>query len=178
MRHLGATLAGGLTFVIVLLVGIFSFLPAQEATQSTEAQPAASIPSGAQSAAVQFVTPPVMDTAVVEADLARREAIYQSQIAQLDQALQERQGTYQTQIQSLNTQVTTVQNELEELNAVEQSLLAQIAELETARAERLATYQSQLEQAKAQYNARFAEMQSMLNEIQTKLAEANTQLGL
>jgi hypothetical protein len=159
MKYLGVWLAGGVTLMIILAIGIFSFLP-----QETPPQPA-----------VVVSAPP---TAVqLQANLAEREATYQSQINQLNQTLQERQSTYQQQLQEMSLQLTAAQNQLQELKAQEQNLLVQAAQLETTRAERLAAYQAQLEQSQAQANTRHAQWQTQLTEAQTKLAEAQTQLG-
>ena len=173
MKHLGVLLASGLTLLIILMIGIFSFLPPQSAgSQVTAAETVVTVPTSQP-----VILPAALDMSQVEANLAQREAIYQGQITQLDQALQTRQTSYQLQIQTLSSQVETLQNQLNDLQTQEQNLLAQLAELETGRAERLAIYQTQLEQARNQYNQRYAEMQAQLNEAQTRLAEVNAQLG-
>lgn len=160
LKHLGILLAGGITFIIVFAVGIFSFLP-----QEQPPQPAVVVPA----------TPPNADQ--LEASLSKREATYQAQITQSGQTLQERQTTYQAQLEELNTQIMAAQQQLNQLKAQEQNLLGQAAQLETSRAERLTTYQSQLEQVQNQYQERFIQWQNQLAEAQTRLNEANAQLG-
>jgi septal ring factor EnvC (AmiA/AmiB activator) len=167
MKNLGPLLAGGLTLVLVLLVGLFSFLPAQSIGQAETASAAQTGP----------IVVPAVDATQVEANLTEREAVYQTQIQELDQAWQQRQTTYQSQIQTLNSQITATQNQLTELKAQEQNLSTQIIQLENARAERLATYQTELEKLNNQYSGRLAQLQVQLNEAQVKLAEVNAQLG-
>lgn len=158
MKYLGPLLAGGLTLAIVVVVGIFSFIPAA-ATPAQPAQPVEpSKPAG------QIVIAPV-DTAEFEAKMAEREAVYQSQLETLNQALQERQTAYQSQIQELTGQVTATQNQLAELKAQEETLPAQITQLEQTRTERQATYQAQLQQFQGQYNDRLTQWQSQLSEV-------------
>jgi chromosome segregation ATPase len=170
MKNLSAILAGGLTLLVVMVVGIFSFLPAPPTDQASSGQSTV-LPVGP--AAEQAGT----DPAQLEATLAEREATYRTQIDTLNQTLQERQSTYQAQIQELTSQIDTVQNQLNELKGQEQSVLAQVVQLESARAERLAAYQGQLEQTQTQYNERFVQLQTQLNDARTKLVEANAQLG-
>lgn len=172
MKYLGPLLAGGLTLLIVIGVGIFSFLPAEHSTPATVEQPTV-----VEAPMEQPAVPPSHDRAQLEAIMAERESVYQAQITQLDQALQERQVTYQDQIQDLTTQITALQSQLNELNSQEQNLLAQVAQLETTRSERLAIYQSQLQQAQDQYKARYAQLQAQFNEAQLQLAQANAELG-
>ena len=176
MKHLGVWLAGGVTFLLVLAIGIFSFLPTEPATQPTQKKTSI-VDTPFVLATSDQVVMPTVDTSQVEATLAQREGVYQEQIAQLDQTLQERQLIYQNQIQDLAVQITNAQNRVDQLIEQEQELQAQISQLEAARAERLTVYQSQLQQAQDQYNARYTQLQAQLNEIQSKLAEANAQLG-
>ena len=159
MKHLVVLPAGGLTLLIVLIIGIFSFLPQEEPPQPA------------------VVVPAAPTTAQLEATLTERETTYQAQVAKLNQTLQERRATYQTQMQDMNIQIATAQKQFNELKAQEQNLLGQAAQLETNRAERLAAYQAQLEQAQGQYNARYAQLQAQLNEARTNLANAQAQLG-
>ena len=168
MKYLGPLLAGGLTIAVVLVVGIFSFLPAGSLTQVE--QPTNSEP------ARQIVVAPV-DTSQLEAAVAEREAVYLAQIDELNRVLQERQNIYQTQIQELSNQITTTPEQLGQLQAQERILPARITQLETTRSERQATYQEQLAQLQNQYNERIAQLQAQLSEAQIRLAEANAQLG-
>jgi hypothetical protein len=167
MKHLGPLLAGGLTMAVVLVVGIFSFLPAGSPSPLTSAD---SVPDG------QIVVAPV-DTSQLEAAMAEREAVYVAQIDELNRALQERQAVYQTQLQDFSSQITTTQDQLGQLQAQERILPAHITQLENTRAERQATYQAQLAQLQNQYNERIAQLQAQLSEAQLRLAEANAQLG-
>jgi hypothetical protein len=164
MKNPGPLLAGGLTLLIVLTVGIFSFLPLESAAPET-------------AASTGPIVVPAVDTSQLEATMAQREAVYQNQLQQLNQTLEERQNTYQNQIQTLNSEITTTKNQLVELQTQQQDLSAQISQLENTRAERLATYQTQLEQLNQQYKSQLAQLQAQLNEAQTKLAEVNAQLG-
>jgi chromosome segregation ATPase len=159
VKYFAVLLAGGLTLLVVLAVGIFSFLPQEEPPQPA------------------VVVPVAPATSQLEASLAEREATYQAQIAKLNQTLQERRATYQTHMQDTNAQIATAQQQLNALKAQEQNLLGQAAQLETTRAERLAAYQTQLEQAQGQYSVRYTELQAQLNEARTNLANAQAQLG-
>lgn len=172
MNHVGAWLAGGLTLIVIAVIGIFSFLPAERpapaAQPETVLEPVVVAP---------VVAAPVLDQAQLEANLAQREGIYQGQVAQLDQTIQQRQQTYQEQLHLLNGQVAGTQEQLAALQAQEQTLADQVAQLETARAERLNQYQAQLSQAQTQYSSRFNDLQTQLAQIQSRLVEANAQLG-
>ena len=164
MKNLGPLLAGGLTLLVVMLVGIFSFLPAGAATQ----------PAAASAGPIVI---PAVDTTNIQASIAERDAAYQAQINQLNQTLQERQATYQTQADTLKAQTTAAQAQLTDLKNQEQNLPAQISQFDQARADRLAVYQAQLDQLNQQYQERLAQLQTQLNDVQAKLAEANAQLG-
>lgn len=171
MKPLGAILAGGLTLIIVLVIGIFSFLPSQT-TEAAPAQPAAT------SAAVIISQPqPTIDPGQLEAAIARREALYQQQISQLQQTLQQRQSTYQQQIQTLSTQVAEARAQVDGLKMLEQGLQTQVTELENTRNQRLAQYQDQLQQAQTQYTPRFTEMQTMIDNLRIELAQTSSRLG-
>ena len=171
MKPLGAILAGGLTLIIVLLIGIFSFLP----SPTTEAAPAQ---LAATTAPATISQPhPAIDPGQLEAAAGQREAVYQQQTTQLQQTLEQRQTTYQNQIQSLSTQVTEVQAQINGLKAQEQALQTQVTELENTRNQRLGQYQGQLQQAQTQYDPRFTEMQTLVDNLQIQLAQTNSQLG-
>ena len=164
MKNPGPLLAGGLTLLIVLTVGIFSFLPPESIVPET-------------AASTGPIVVPAADTSQLEATMAQREAVYQNQLQQLNQTFEERQNTYQNQIQTLNSEITTAKNQLAELQTQQQDRSAQISQLEKTRAERLAAYQTQLEQLNRQYNSQITQLQAQLNEAQAKLTEANAQLG-
>ncbi len=173
MKYVGVSLAVGLTLLIVIAVGIFSFLPQiQQPPAETvpPPEPVAPLTLDVSQSSTQGVTQP-------EEDMARREAVYQGQIGQLEQTLQAHQTTYQEQVDLLTGQVATAQAHLDELTAQEEALTGQIAELEGTRTERLALYDSQLTQARRQYEARYAELQAQLEEVLTNLEQANAQLG-
>lgn len=102
MKYIAPLLAGGLTLLIVLVVGIYSFLPPERPSQAVVVQP-----------------PAQQDTTQLEAMMTEREKIYQAQIEELNRVLQERQVTYQTQIQELSGQIPQVINQLNELKAQE-----------------------------------------------------------
>ena len=168
MKLLGSLLAGALTLLIIVVVGAFVFMPV-----NTEAEPAEVVVPDAPTLAA----PAVPVASQIEADLARREESYQTQMTQLDQTLQDRHATYQNQIQQIGEQLAVAQNQLDQLQTQAEALSQQAAQLESTRAERLAQYQSQLEQARQQYEARFAEIQQAIGQAQTQLAEANARLG-
>jgi len=170
MKPLSAILAGGLTLIIVLVIGIFSFLP----SQTTEAAPAQ--PVAVTAPVINPQPQPAVDPGQLEAAVGQREAVYQQQITQLQQTLQQRQTTYQNQIQTLSTQVAEAQAQLDGLKAQEQALHTQVTELENTRNQRLGQYQGQLQQAQEQYTPRFTEMQTMIDDLQIQLAQTNSQL--
>lgn len=163
MKNLGPLLAGGLTLLIVLAVGVFSFLPAQ--------------PAPAAESATGPIVVPAADTGQLEAAMAERENVYQGQLQQLEQTYQDRQAMYQSQIQTLNSQITAAQNQLDDLTAQEATLSLQVAQFEQSRTERLNTYQAQLNELNPQYADRLSQLQAQINEAQAKLAEVNAQLG-
>jgi hypothetical protein len=171
MKPLGAILAGGLTLIIVLVIGVFSFLP----SQTTEAAPGQ--PTASEAPVIIPPPQPAIDPGQLEAAVSRREAVYQQQITQLQQTLQQRQTTYQNQIQTLSAQVAEAQAQLDGLKAQEPALQTQATELENIRNQRLGQYQSQLQQAQAQYAPRFVEMQTMIDNLQIQLAQTYSQLG-
>jgi hypothetical protein len=167
MKYLGPILAGGLTLIIVVVVGIFSFLPTAPSAPVSVAQPQAAAP----------IAPPTLMPVAANAASVEREAAYQSQIQQLTLAYQQRQAAYQGQIQEMANQVNAAQGQLNQLKTQEQALPPQLTQLEAARAERLKVYQAQLAQAQKQYSDQLAQLQAQLNEAQSKLAQANAQLG-
>ena len=175
MKLIGSLLAAGLTMAIVLVIVVYSFIPSNKPVEVVSVEQGVATAPTMQ--ALPTLPPPTADTSQLEAALAQREAAYQQQISQLEQALQERQTTYQTQIESVAGQLATVQSNFTQLQSQEQALLTQVADLETTRNERLVTYQTQLQQAQAQYQPRFAELQTRINELQQQLAEANAVLG-
>lgn len=175
MKIIGSLLAAALTMAVILVIVVYSFIPAAKPAENVMADQAAADVLTMQ--VLPTMPPPTADTAQLEAALVQREAVYQEQISQLQQALQERQATYQSQIDSMSGQLATTQSNLTQLQSQEQALAVQITDLETTRNERLAAYQSQLQQAQAQYQSRFAELQARINELQQQLAEANAVLG-
>jgi chromosome segregation ATPase len=177
MKYLGPLLAGGLTLIIVVVIGIFSFLPRETPAQPMDGQSSASEVMADAPVSEEMVRPALSDSSQLEQEFARRETTYQAQLTRLDQALKERQTAYQDQIQQVGAQVVAVEQTRDELKAQEQILLAQVAELETTRAERLSVYQAQVQQARDQYGPRLAELQTRLGQTQVDLAEARAQLG-
>jgi multidrug efflux pump subunit AcrA (membrane-fusion protein) len=165
MKNLAPLIAGGLTLLVVLAIGVFSFLPAQP-TETPTTEPAAGP-----------IVIPAVDTTPIVNTITEREAVYQNQIQELDQALQARQSTYASQTQTLNSQILAAQNQLAQLKTQDENLAGQISQLEATRNERLGTYQSQLTQLNTQYNERLPQLQNQLAEAQAKLAEVNAQLG-
>lgn len=177
MKYLGAVLAAGLTFLAIVAIGIFSFLPAANVSQPSAAEAVAVEPAVDIPVTGQAVSPAAVDVAEIETNLAQRKAIYRSQISQLDQLLHGRRQTYQAQIELLGGQVGTAQDQLDTLLNQERALQGQVSELEALRTERLAAYQAQVEQAHSQYSPRLADLQDQLAQVQIRLVEANTQLG-
>jgi len=167
MKHLGPILAGGLSLIIVLIVGVFSFLPV------TPAEPATA--NNAASVAGEQIVIPAVSNPDLEAALAEREAVYMAQIEALDQTFQERQAVYQAQIEQLTTQITAAQNQLTELQVQQQELPGQISQLEATRTERQTVYQTQLQELQNQYADRLAQLQAQVNESRAKLAEVTGQ---
>lgn len=174
LKYIGTVIVSGFTLAVLVVVGVFSFLPPADPEPR---QNQVTTPETAMQAQQINNIPVIPDTSQLEGTVTQREAEYQEQIAKLNQTLQERQSTYQSQIQQLNGQILPLQSQLTELKAEEQSLLAQVATLETTRAERLAVYQTQLQQAQNQYNNHYTQLQAQLTELQNRLAEANAQLG-
>ncbi|MCB0212811.1 MAG: hypothetical protein KDJ52_25940 [Anaerolineae bacterium] len=168
MKYLGTVLAIGLTLLIVIAVGMFSFLPA-------EAEPA-SVEDVTESLATPSL-PTAVEPASLEADLTTRETLYQAQITQLDQTLQERQAVYQGQIQEMSNQLVTAQSQLSQLQDQADTLSQQTNELKTLHDNRIATYQDELGKAQALYATRFTEIQQAIADAQARLAEANARLG-
>jgi chromosome segregation ATPase len=165
MKYLGPLLAGGLALVVVLIVGVFSFLPAERTSP----------PSQAESNLAP--APAAPDTGQLQAIATEREVAYQAQLEELNHLYQARERTYGEQLQALATQIATLQSQLDSLATQEQEAANQITDLEQTRTERLGTYQTQLEQAKAQYTERYTLLQAQLTEARTRLAEAKAQLG-
>jgi chromosome segregation ATPase len=165
MKYITVFFATILTILVLFTVLVFSFFPGSTVTEeATTDVDVTAIPTQAYSSDV--------------ADLQQqREEIYQLQIGQLDQTIQEHSTTYQQQLQLLNSQTATAQGQLASLQAQEQALLEQIGQLETTRTSRLETYQGQLIELRTQHNTHYAEMQRQLQEAQAKLAEVNAQLG-
>lgn len=158
MRHLGLLLAGGLIVVPILLIGIFSFFPAE-----VPPQPAIVVP----------VDPTITH---LENRLTEQEATYQARVTALDQALQQEQADFQAQVKKLNMQIVTAQEHLDSLKRQEQDLQEQTRQLEISRAERVGTYQTALRQTRDEYTARQTQLQAQLDEAQAKLTEVNAQL--
>jgi len=170
MKYIGISIAVILTGLLVGFIVIFSFLPRPAESQPLEPDTQTEPTAGP-------VVPPLADSAGLEQDLAERETLYQAQLSQLEQTLQTRQATYQEQMALLTDQVGAAQAQLEALTTQKQTLTEQIAQLEAARTERLALYQNQRTESRSQYDARYAEIHRQLNEVLTKLAQANAQLS-
>lgn len=168
MKYVGTLLAAVLTLTVVATVAVFSFLPSQPESEAAKA-------GGAPLVTVS--APVTVEPPHTEAELTQREATYQKQVAQLEQTLQARQAAYQTQMRQVGEQVAATQNQLNQLQTQAEALSRQVAELETLRVDRLAAYQSELANAQELYDGRFAEIQQAIAEVQSRLAEANTNLG-
>ncbi|MCB0191285.1 MAG: hypothetical protein KDJ65_05020 [Anaerolineae bacterium] len=168
MKYLGTILAVGLTMFVIVTVGVFSFLP-------TEAEPAAaeSIPEPLPVPSL----PASFEPNRLKTELTGRETLYQTQIADLDQTLQERQSIYHHQIQDMSSQLATAQNQLSQLQAQAETLSQQTHELQTLHDSRVATYQDELTKAQTVYATRFTEIQQAIADAQARLAEANARLG-
>lgn len=173
MKRFGILLSAGLTFLIIFVVGVLAGLP--DSVGSLFA--AVSLIGSPEEAESTITVPVAVDAGQLETGLAEREAAYQVQLSNMDKAWQERETTYQGQIQELTAQIGAVQAQLETLKTREQALSTQAAQLEQTRADRQASYQAQLEQVQNEYNARYANLQAQLNEIQVRMNEARAQLN-
>ena len=168
MKYVGMVLALGLAIFMMLGVMIYSFLPATTPPANTPVAPAP-LP------AIVVEPVDVPDPAQLETDFMQREIIYKTQIEGLQQTLQERQRTYQEQLQTLSQQEQAAQQQFDELTHQEQALQLQVQDFEAARAERVALYQQQLEEAGTQYAAQAAALQAALQDTLAKVEQANAQ---
>lgn len=155
MKQIGLLLVGGLALLVVVLLGAFNIF--------TSRQPAKSV-----------IMVPVNPTITyLETTLAEQEQSYRAQAAKLEETLKQQQADLPGQLEVLNNQITTAQQELDDLIDQQQSLQTQLDQLKAAQTEQPTTGQSELEQVRRQYAARQAELQA----AQSRLTEVNTQLG-
>jgi len=111
----------------------------------------------------------------LENQLLEETTAYQSQLADLERALQQQQTDDLAKIEKLNSQIVASKAQLDTLETRKQTLLEQTQQLEAAQTEQQAAHQSQLVQFRSQHSARQAELQNQLNETRTRLAEINAQ---
>jgi DNA anti-recombination protein RmuC len=167
MRNIGTILAVGLTAIIVIVIGIFSFLPEVEADQaSNNATP--------QATDLSLI---VSDPASMQAAFAAREALLEAQIQELDGVLADRQQTYQARAQELADLIAAAEAQSAQLSEQETALQQQIEQLQTAQAERTTTYEGQRQQAYFQYQTSIDQLKLQLDEANAKLAETLAQLS-
>ena len=167
MKNVGVIVAVAATAVVVLVIAVFSFMPAEGAAgASPEATVAPVISGGAPS-----------DPAAVQAAFAAREALIQAQIAELDRELADRQGDYAARAQEIADLLAAGEGQLAQLAEQETVLLAQVSDLRVALGDRQALYGTQRSQVNVQYQASLEQLQLQLTEATTKLADARAQLG-
>jgi len=170
MKRLSLWLTMGVTLVLLITVGVFSFVQASDSPATSTATPAAALNS---------TTPQAM--ADMQQQLQRlfndRERSYQQQIAQLNQAIADHQKAYQTQLQTLTTQVTNGQQLLQQSKEQVKAYQQQVDKLASVRNENQGQYQGQLQDLQKQYDDRYAQITAQIAAVQAKLDEANQTLG-
>ncbi len=164
MKSVGVMMAVAVTSVIVLAIGIFSFLP--RAGFEAPPNPATVIPLA--------VAP---DVPAVQAAFAAREALIQTQIQQLDQELAARESDYQARAAEMRALITTGEGQLAGLQQQETDLQQQVDQLLATQSERATVYDSQRQQAYYQYQVNIQQLKVQLDEATAKLAAAQAQLG-
>lgn len=164
MKNAGVVMAVAVTGIIVLAIGIFSFLPG--AKSEAPSNPATVVPLA--------VAP---DMPAVQAAFAAREALLQAQIQQLDQELAARETDYQARAAEMSALIMTGEGQLAQLEAQESDLQQQIDQLLASQSERATAYATRRQQALYQYQVNIQQMKIQLDEATAKLAEAQAQLG-
>jgi chromosome segregation ATPase len=159
MKYFGFLLFVGVVLILAILFTAVNFMPDSASDQSV------------------IVVPVNPTITYLEADLAEREADYQTQLSNLEQTLQQHQADFETQSRELNRQIATAQAQLDTLTSQKEDLQAQVEQLEITRTEHLGTYQTQLEAVRREYTARQTKLQAELDEARAKLNEAGAQPG-
>lgn len=164
MKSAGVVMAVAATSIIVLAIGILSFLP--RADFETLPNPATVVPLAV-----------VPDTSAVQAAFAAREALIQAQIQQLDKEQAARESDYQARAAEMSALIMTGEGQLAELQAQETALQQQSDQLLATQSERTAVYDTQRQQAFYQYQVSIQQLKVQLDEATAKLADAQAQLG-
>lgn len=167
MKNAGVIMAVAATAVVVLAVGIFSFLPAADSAAGAAPPTAPTIGVAAAST----------DTGAVQAAFAAREALIQSQVEALDRELAGRQAEYEAQAAELSALIGAGEAQLARLQEQETAARGQLDALRVAQSERAALYNGRRAQAQTQYQAGIQQLTAQLDEARAKLAEATAQLG-
>lgn len=164
MKSIGVMMAVAATSVVVLAIGIFSFLP--RGGFEAPPNPTTVIPLA--------VAP---DVPAVQAAFTAREALIQTQIQQLDQELAARESDYQARAAEMRALITTGEGQLAGLQQQETDLQQQVDQLLATQSERATVYDSQRQQAYYQYQVNIQQLKVQLDEATAKLAAAQAQLG-
>ena len=168
MKYLGAILATVITVAIILTIGLANYALLADAGPSVSAEEVA---TPVQESA------PVADAAAIQAAYAARETLLQAQIVDLDAGLANRQADYEARVEELNGLLLTGEGQLAQLQDQETALKEQIDQLLVAQADRTANYESQRQQAYTQYQINIQQLQTQLDEGNSKLSEALARLG-
>ena len=164
MKSAGVIMAVAATSIIVLAIGIFSFLPGADFQ---------ALPNSAT--VIPLAVAP--DTPAVQAAFAAREALIQTQIQQLDQELAARESDYQARAAEMSALIMTGEGQLAGLQQQETALQQQVDQLLATQSERATVYDGQRQQAYYQYQVNIQQLKVQLDEATAKLADAQAQLG-
>ncbi len=164
MKSVGVMMAVAATSIIVLAIGIVSFLTGAD----SEAQPNPAT-----------VTPLAVapDMPAVQAAFAAREALIQAQIQQLDQELAARESDYQARAAEMSALIMNGEAQLAQMQGQETGLQQQVDQLLVTQSERATVYDTQRQQAFYQYQVNIQQLKAQLDEAIAKLADAQAQLG-
>jgi hypothetical protein len=166
MKNIGVVLAVVMTLIVISAIGVFSFLPASDPPDPTQAAPTTT---------TQVVA--VTDTGAVQAAFAAREALIQSQIEELDRELTDRGAAYEARVAEVAGVIAAAEEQLAVLQEQEALMVEQVEALQTVQSERAVLYAGQREQAQIQYQAAIDQLKTQLEEAKVKLADAQAQLG-
>ena len=164
MKTAVASMTVAATCMIVLAIGVFSFMPGTE--------------SGALSNPATVVRLAVAtDMPSSQTTFAAREALIQAQIQQLDQELAARESDYQARAAEMSALIMTGEGQLAGLQQQETALQQQVDQLLATQSERATVYDGQRQQAYYQYQVNIQQLKVQLDEATAKLADAQAQLG-
>jgi hypothetical protein len=168
MKNLGAILAIGFTFIIIIAIASINFFLAAESRSSEDTEV---LPTAVEESAI------TQDTDAVLAAYEARETLLLSQIADLDAELIDRQKAYDLHLEELNGLIVTAEEQLTALENQEIVLQEQIDQLLVAQNQRSSTYESKRQEAYYQYQVNIQQLQAQLDEGNAKLNEALVRLG-